>query len=234
MKAWVAFVALVMPVMIHAHAPADGYEDIVVEGLKDPYRISPKQLREAVSAYSKRQAELAPSAPLRFAIFRYRFDPALQEVRFRLLADNGDTIPITLDSNGQFVLPPLDYSQKLYALQANRKSGSVRVRPLIMSPDSSDDNRRMGDLRLECAVNWAMLRDNFSVFVRGIAGAAGGPCTSSTFSVFRNTERALASGSITDGKLSKPLQIAKDGSAYRMPGYIKSFGNDTRVRFTYR
>jgi hypothetical protein len=215
-------------------AADEDYQDIVVEGMKDPFRISPKQLREAVAAYTEGQPKLAPAAPLRFAVFRYRIDPALQDVRFRLLADNGDAIPIPIDNAGRFVLPPLDYSTKLYALQANRKAGAVRVRPLILSPDSNEDDRRLGDLRLECAVGWAMLRDTVSVFVRGMIGAAGGLCSSSRIGAYQKTESPLASGSIIAAKLAKPVEITKDGMAFRMPGYDKSLPNEARVRLIYK
>ncbi len=215
-------------------ADDESYQDIVVQGMKDPFRITPRQLHEAVQAYQANRAALAPNAPLRFQVFRYRLDPSLADIRLRLLADNGDAIPLPLDSEGRFALPPLDFEKKLYALQANRKVGTVRVRPLVLSPDSTDENRSMGETRLLCKVGWALARDTVSILARGIVGAAGGLCESSKIGAYYLTERPLASAKVRIGPIEKPVQLGFDGGAFRMPGYDKSLPNDARLILVYK
>ena len=217
-----------------ASASSEEFAEIVVDGLRSPYRLTPTQLREAIDAYAAQRAQHAPDAPLRFEVFGFRTDPTLAGVRFRLLADNGDAIPIVLDANGRFTLPTIDYSAKLYALQADRRSGSVRVRPLILSPGSSVEDRRLGDVRLNCAVAWAMMRQTLSVVARGMVGAVGGACASGDISVFFKTDRPIASATVVAGDAVKPVPLGPDGGSFRYIGYDRALPDEARIRLTYR
>lgn len=210
------------------------FEEILVEGIKSPYRLTPKQLREGVAAFGADRARLAPAATLRFKVFRYRVDPDLAGLKLRLLADNGDAIPIELDEEGSFALPQIDFARQAHALQANRKSGNVRVRPLILSPGSSEENSRLGDLRLACAVGWAMMRQSLSVGTRGMVGMMGGVCSSKRVTAYFATERPIAAGRVVASGIVAPIAIRPDGGAFRYPGYIKSLPNDARVVFEFR
>jgi len=213
---------------------AEAYEDIVVEGIKSPYRLTPAQLREAVAAYNAERAALAPNAPLRFQVFRYRLDPALSGVRFRLVADGAEAIPIDVNEDGEFSLPPVDFAKQRYSLQANRKAGTVRLEPSILSPGSTESNSRLGDMRLSCAVSWAMMRQNISIPIRAMVGMAGGVCASSKIAIFFGTEQALASARVVDGTNVTSVSLKRDGSAFRYPGYIKTLPNDARVILEYK
>lgn len=225
---------LLLALATAAAEPADGYEDIVVEGLRDPFRLTPAQLREAVDAYNANRAALAPDAPLRFQIFMYRTDPSLADVRVRLLADDGEAVPLALDADGRFALPPLDYAKRRFALQANRKNGSLRIRAYILSPESRDEDRSLGEARLLCKIQWAMIRPTISIFLRGIIGAAGGPCDSARIGVYLTLERPLARADVIYGTLSKPVAVRADGFAFRYPGYDKSLPNEARLKLEYR
>jgi hypothetical protein len=236
MTKWIAIALLAAPVAALAQPAPDeaAFEDIVVEGVKSPYRLTPKQLREGVAAFAADRASLAPAATLRFKVFRYTIDPALRGVRFRLLADNGDAFPIELGEDGSFTLPAIDFDKQGYALQANRKAGNVRVSPLILSPGSTESDRRLGDLRLFCSVGWAMMRQSLSVAVRAMVGTVGGLCASSKIGAYFQTEKPLASGRVVASGAVTPISIRTDGSAFRYPGYIKSLSNDARVILEYR
>jgi len=233
---WYALALMTVATPAFAQTATDEgtYEDIVVEGIKSPYRLTPTQLREAVDAYTAERAKLAPDAPLRFQVFRYRLDPALAGVRFRLVTDRGEAIPIDVNADGQFALPPVDFAKQGYALQANRKAGAVRVRPLILSPGSTDADSRLGDLRLSCAVSWAMMRQNVSVAIRAVVGMAGGLCSSSRIGVYYTTERPITSGRVVANAKDTPISVRPGGNAFRYPGYIKSLPNDARVVLVYK
>ncbi len=222
--------------LAYAKPAADdtAFEEILVEGIKSPYRLTPKQLREGVAAFASDRAALAPQAALRFKVFRYRLDPALVGVRFRLLADSGEAIPIELDEGGGFTLPPVDFAKQGYALQANRKSGSVRVRPLILSPGSTEADSRLGDLRLACAVGWAMMRQELSVGMRAMVGTMGGVCANKRVTVYFATEKSIASGRVVASGTVTPIAIRPDGGAFRYPGYLKALPNDARLIFEFR
>jgi hypothetical protein len=210
------------------------YQDIEVIGLKDAYLLTPKQLREAVDAFARHRVELAPNAQLTMKVFRYRLDPALKDLRLRLLADTSDAIPITLDDDGRFSLPPINYAAKVYTLQANRRVGNVRVRPFALSPGTTETDLRVGDLRLTCRVAWAIARQNVSLAAKGFVGILGSPCTSAKISAYFTTERPLASATVSFGKTIKPVTVGTNGSTFRYPGYDRSTPNDARLHLVYR
>lgn len=215
-------------------AQPEQYEDIVVQGIRDPYGLTAKQLREAREAFESRRAELAPQALLGFEVFGFRTNPTLAGLRLRLVSDTGPAIALIPDENGIVMLPALAGVDDRYALQANRKRGSVRVRPVAISPGTNPTDIRMGDVRLTCRVNWAIARTTLSLFVRGAVGAVGGPCNSSKIAAYWSVDRPLASATVVDGARALPLDVGRTGNAYRAPAYDRSLSNEARLRLVYK
>jgi hypothetical protein len=100
-----------------------------------------------------------------------------------------------------------------------------------LSPGTSDRERLLGDLRLQCQVDWAFARSETSIFARGIYSSAGG-CTSKKFAYYVLANRPLAAASLRFGASAKPLQIFRAAS-YRAP-ITDPLPNDARVVLTYR
>lgn len=107
------------------------------------------------------------------------------------------------------------------------------VKLWILSPDSSEADRKLGDLRLYCRVGWALLKDRFNFIQRAGFEAIGG-CDSSRIGLYTSASRPLASAAIVapDGA-SRPLDILK-GTRYRIPVADKTLPDTARVKLTYR
>ena len=218
---------------VHAQ-PVEDYETIEVTGLRDPYRLGPKQLRDAVVAYEKGRAALAPNAPLRFHIANYAGNAELTDLKLRVSADDGaDARPVRIEPDGTFSLPPADYQRGIYTLMANRKAGTMRIRPLLLSPGSTPEDLRLGDLRLFCQVGWAIVKHDASFFARTMAGAIGGICNSKRVAIFLRMDRPVAKATATTSSGERALTVGRNGDSYRLPTYDRTLDNETRIRVTY-
>ena len=107
------------------------------------------QLLRARDAFDKHHA-LAPDATLAFRLYP-RLD-AHDFERLRLFLVRGDDrIPVALDERRRFVLDPAWTDADAGAvLQTNLPDGAVAWKVDVRTPGLPDDERRLGDLRLEC------------------------------------------------------------------------------------
>lgn len=200
--------------------------EIVVNGIKDPYYLSPKQLAGAVAAFNKWRPTLAPEARLLFRVGMLK--GASYDGLELTLRSGEERIPIQLDARHRFVLPEVTGR---WTLVANRSRDSLVILPLTLSPGTSDGERRLGDLRLQCQVEWGLQRSQTSVFVRGFYTSAGG-CGSKKFPYYVLAGRPIAAASVRYGAASKALQIVRARS-YRAP-ITDALPNEARVILSYR
>ncbi len=107
------------------------------------------QLLRARDAFDRHRA-LAPAATLGFRLYP-RLGTA-DFARLRLTLVRGDErTPVALDDHQRFVLDPAWPSADTDAvLQTNLPDGAVAWKVDVRSPGVPDDERRLGDLRLEC------------------------------------------------------------------------------------
>lgn len=201
-------------------------EEIIVSGIKDPYFISPKQLAGAVAEFNKWRPSLAPQARL---LFRVGVLKGGNHDGLELTLRSGEQrIPLQMDQQHRFALPAVTGR---WTLVANRPRGSLTILPLTLSPGTSDGDRRLGDLRLQCQVDWGFQRSETSIFARGIYSGAGG-CSSKKFGYYVLADRSISAASVRSGSVAKPLQIVR-GRSYRAP-ITEKLPDDARVSLTYR
>ncbi|MDE2441361.1 MAG: hypothetical protein KGP14_10075 [Betaproteobacteria bacterium] len=204
-------------------AQADAEPEIIVTGFSKPFKLTGKQLVRAQQAFVAKRSEFAPDSQL---YFRVASQDGSSIEGLDLYLKNGDEIiDLPLDSQSRFIVPAL--SNKDWTLYANRGRKALSVTPSILSPGTSDLNRRLGDLRLQCNVYWAMLSPETSIFARALFSSAGG-CKSGKFGYYVNTERAIASGSVSNGGTSIPIRLWGD-HRYAAPIGEKRMPNDARV-----
>lgn len=91
------------------------------------------------------------------------------------------------------------------------------------------ENRRFGDLRLQCRVAVAFARLN--ILLRAAANAIG-PCDSPSVRLLTIPEHPVATVTIS-GYDGDP-EIRADGMRYRVPLHVDSIGNEARMVITYR
>lgn len=209
-------------------APPAPSDEIVVTAVKGMWSLEGKRIRAAQAAFAAGRPRYAPGSRFFLQVIS-KGGKSLDGLSLTLR--NGDDLrPIEIDGEHRFELPPLDSDG--WRLSANRTPAEMGVRIWILSPGSSEADRRLGDLRLHCRVGWALIRDRFNFVQRGLFEAIGG-CDSSRVRVYNSTTRPIASASVVspDGK-SRPID-AKD-TRYWMPIADKDLPDTARVKLIYR
>ena len=204
---------------------AEPEQDIVVIGLATPYRIAAGPLRKAQKTYAKGRATAAPGSTLFF-----RISGVPTEGLALTLRDGDAVIALPIDAAGRVVLP--DLATRDWTLVANRTRGTLQLRPLVMSTGTTMEDRRLGDLRLECAVKWAVAPD-VPFPVRAMFNAAGG-CRSSRIAFYFKSPQPVAAASVTaaDGTVTA-LPVRPGGTSYRPPLSDRTLSDDMRVAIRF-
>jgi hypothetical protein len=152
---------------------ADGHSENTVEirGLRHPDDIPYSSFVAAMRAFDENH-HYAPDASLLFSVRNH--DGKFDGMRISITGEQM-SIPVPLDANGRFTLPirqdALD--DKAY-VQANQHTGEVNWGTLVRTPGLPDDTLRLGDLRLDCRVDYALSRAETSLWVATIFRLAGG------------------------------------------------------------
>lgn len=210
-------------------APPVDNGDIVVTGISKPYRLTVAQLRAAQQAFDKGRASLAPRASLWFAVSAVKPGGTLDGVALTLRGE-GRAIPVSIGADHRFVLPNLPKGD--WQLVSNRSRQGLSIHPLVFSPGSDDGDRRLGDLRLQCRVMWAIEKRHASIVVVGLFEAAGA-CSSSRIAIYENTDRAIATAELREGDAAKPVDVLPNRHVFRMPLSEKRFSNEARLRLGF-
>ncbi len=228
-------VALFAAAAIHLSVPAsaqvrsaDGQDqaqesEIVVTGFAKPYKLTGKQLMRAQTTFNAKRDQLSPKSQLYFQVVP-KDGGDVSDLKFYL--EQGDQIvSLPLDGQLRFVLPPLSGGN--WTLFANRNHKGIAVTPTIFSPGTSERNRMLGDLRLQCEVYWAMSGPETSIVVRAMFGAAGG-CGGTKFGYYVTTQGAISSAVVSDGNTSVPIRLWGD-HRYQAPIGTKAMPNTAHV-----
>ncbi|MES2072170.1 MAG: hypothetical protein V4488_17575 [Pseudomonadota bacterium] len=214
----------------------------MVNGTKDPEFKPYRQMLAGLDAFEQHQ-QLAPAALPRFVLRPQQADAgvnAVSGVSGVTLRIAGDTtsIDVPLAADGTFSLPR---NQSLAAeanadLLLNRKKGLYRWRPDIRSPDVPAGARRLGDLRLECEMRWAVEQEDLSFVKRTLFRTMGGPCRSANIFVLYPAPEKLAGVSLASGQRRESLaaeRLAGSALFYAPPLHDRSWPDDTLVEFEF-
>lgn len=207
---------------------------VEVSGTKDPELKPYRTMIKGLDAFEKHR-HLAPSATFKFILKTQRVDAPIRGTTLRIAGETVST-PIEIAEDGTFTLTRDALAEEENAdLIFNRKKASVRWRPYIRSATLQANQLRLGDLRMECEILWAIEYDETSFFVRNLFRLAGGPCHSSRISngmIIPNLESAtLVSG-------ERRLKIAdatkdKFRDWLEPPLYDKSWDDDTLIELRF-
>lgn len=214
-----------------AATEAESQDDIVVIGdTGERYTLSSDRMKSGVRVFNKFRPSLAPSATLWFKVKPGESKQLNNPIFWVQRKD--ERIDLPLDAEMRFTLPQDKILQGGWKLRSNQ-SRSLSISPVILSPGSSKESRRFGDLRLQCRVFWELL-PSISGPVR-IMGDAIGVCTSNKVSMINTADKPIARARVTEQ--SNPdidLLIEPDGKSFRVPLYNKKIGNDAYLHLTYR
>jgi hypothetical protein len=216
-------------------SPSDADEmpqEVVVAGVKDPAIKPYRQMLRGLEAFEKYRA-LAPQAPLRFKIVAASSSVSLADTQISITSSTV-TIPLSVAPDGSFTLPRNDIAAAEDAeLTLNKKKTDVRWRTNILTPGIEDKQPRLGDLRLACEVNWAILKDELPLVKRIVVNALGGPCRSSKINVYTQATRVIRSATLKEGDRQLILRLGKNGVSYNAPLADETWGNDAMIDLEY-
>ena len=233
-----AVVAMVMALSSPAWAQeaalvADAETKVEVSGVKNPLLRPYRIMSRGLDAFDKHHG-LAPSASLRFELWNDDGTiPAQERLALRLSGDKVD-LALPVESDATFVLPR---SQEAFDDNAdlilNRKKTQMRWRPRVRSPGVPDNVRRLGDMRLECEVSWAVMKDEIGLLARSAMAVVGGMCHAPMTALYYRAPKRLAAVRLTSGERSRPLTLSADRNSYVVPVRDKDWDNESLITYEF-
>jgi hypothetical protein len=229
--------ALAGPVWAQEQAPSaepDVEADKVqVSGVKNPALRPYRIMTRGLDAFDKHHA-LAPDAGLRFELWNADGTvPQANGLGLRLAGDTTD-LALPVDAGATFVLPRSQEALDDNAdLVLNRKKETMQWRPRVRSPGVPIDARRLGDMRLECEVAWAVMKDQVSFVLRTAMSAVGGMCHAPMTALWYRAPKRLAGATLVSGEGSRPLRLSADGSTYIVPLRDKEWDNESLIVYRF-
>ena len=212
----------------------DSPEEIKVNAMRDPEVRKYKAIVAGLDAFDKHHG-MAPAAPR----LQFRIEPRSGADKpvlpaARLGGDDGFSLALAVDADGMFIVPrsqsALDANSELVLNQKRRR---YRVTPVVRSPGLPDQVRRLGDLRLECRVQVAIIKEEIPLWVVLAANTllrtrdwCGFTFEGKSGFTFQHTH-ALRAAVLVDGNRSALLET--EGKGFRVPLGDTSWSDDTVV-----
>lgn len=201
---------------------------VQITGVRNPEWKPYKFMLKGVETFEKKHS-LAPSSELRFILLPRRDDVDMHGLKLSLEADRFN-IPVPLAENNTFILPinaeARDANAELYL---NRTIRSIKWFPHIRTPNLQPNERRLGDLRLECEVIWAIENETIPFAARMFVRAVGGPCGFSKGTFSFTEPKTIISATMTSGERRLKLPISDDGRDFTPPLHDKSWNDESRI-----
>lgn len=208
-------------------APPIAADEIVVTA---PCALTARQLRPALKAFRDGRTARAPASRLFFEADPGARRDGVSVSSLRVRAD-GRTRPIPADAEGRFAMP--DVRGRDWAIVGPCHDGALAISPLVMSPGTDAADRRLGDMRLQCDVGWAIAREAVAEAAGAFTRVVGG-CRSSTDTIHAGSVRAIADADVSAGALTLPVRVSEGGYRYSVPIGDIRLPDAARVRFRYR
>lgn len=202
-----------------------------VRGTKDPDWKPYRTMVKGVTTFQANRT-LAPLAQLHFILRPVDSNASLKGVTLRLASEDS-SIDIPLSEDGIFDLPnDRDLVAANAELILNRKKNAMRWRPYIRTPGLLPNQRRLGDLRMECNIIWAVEYEDVPFLMRNVFRMIGGPCKSAKISVFFDADQQLSAAKISSGLRQAPLVLGINKRTFMPPLEDASWNDDTLIELT--
>lgn len=211
----------------------DARETVEVSAVRNPALRPYRIMTRGLDAFDKHHG-LAPRADLRFELWNEDGTvPSGAGLNLRLAGDHVD-LPLAVDGDATFVLPRSSEAFDDDAdLVLNRKKTEMQWRPRVRSPGVPDNARRMGDMRLECEVAWAVMKDQMGFVVRNAMALAGGMCRAPMSALYYRPPKRLAAAVLTSGERQRPLTLTKNGDFYIVPLRDRSWDDESLIVYHF-
>lgn len=204
---------------------------VEVATTRDPEWKPYRTMLRGVDAFDSNR-RLAPAAPLRFML-RPLDSVALDGINLRI-AGNKESVSVPVAADGTFVLPrDRALADDEADLMVNRRKNRLSIRPDIRTPGLPANERRLGDLRLECQVRWTIQKDDLSFLQRNTFRLLGGPCESGAVKTFYFADRPVSAAWIVADGRRVALETAKNGAVFRPPLHDTSWPDEARIELHF-
>jgi len=232
---------------------------LTITTARDPVDKSYRRMILGMDLFEKNR-HLAPDAPLRFKLLPRHKGTDMSRIGVEIAADTF-AIPVKVADDNTFTLERIQKAlDEDASVRLNRKALTMTWRAEIRSPGLPPDTRRLGDLRLECAVGMEadLVSNRFTAFQRiaDLFGATRNYCNRAKPRYFFFAERPVFRVTlVTDGRrepvlidmlysgaLDRPMtqrelatcdcEVLLDRAFY-LPLGDPSWPDDTRVEFEY-
>lgn len=204
---------------------------VEISSYKGPELRSYAQMLKGLLAYQDKRQH-APDSELYFILIPKKKEMRLEGLTMRLVSDETST-SIAVDTGGKFQLPLIELkNDNEYDLILNRPKGQFYIKPYVKSANLTPDIKRMGDLRLECQVRWAIEKQDvsvvFSTYVKLLSG--GNPCEARTVAVYFFAPIGVEAVTFDTPKKKYVIPVNSEGK-YTLPLEDKSISDDVLVSF---
>ncbi|MES2048426.1 MAG: hypothetical protein V4447_08500 [Pseudomonadota bacterium] len=204
---------------------------VEISDRKNPELRSYAQMQKGMKAYNEKHS-LAPDSELYFILIPKSKSVGVQGLTMRLASDDTST-NIPIDASGKFQLPYIELKKDdEYDLILNKPKGQFLIKPYVKSANLPDDVKRMGDLRLECQVRWAIEKQDvsvvFSTYVKLLA--SGNPCTSRTVAVHFFAPNNIDSITLDTTKTKLSFRVSSDRD-YTVPLWDAELNDDGLLKY---
>ena len=206
---------------------------VEVSGIKNQEFKPYQQMLKGIDAFEKYHA-LAPLALLKFQLIATTKEAALKKVVLTLSGPNTQ-VSLPIDIDGTFTIPKMQSAADDNAeIVSNIAKGMLRWRSEIRTPNIPSNSRRLGDLRLECEIGWAIGREDMSFLARNSLSAIGGLCHSKMVGLRHQAPYPLNSVKLVSGERTLELSIDPElKSVYWPPLADASWDNDSLIVYEY-
>ena len=220
-------------------APGDNHEGVVhVNAIKNPEMHSYRAIAAGLDTFDEQHA-LAPKVPqLRFAVRTRGGDVLTGDIPTAKLSGDAFTLPLPVDADALFTVPRSVQAWDANAeLVLSRKRSDVRVWPHVHSPGLADNQRRLGDVRLECQVFVTIAKKEAPFWVVALANTVF--LTGDWCNAFKDAdnfwsvtvESPLASAVLREGARTLPLRVK--GHRFELPLADASWSNEAIIDLAY-
>jgi hypothetical protein len=215
---------------------ADGTPPSVnVNGIRDPEMRTYRSIWAGIEAFDDNHA-LAPGATLRFQMTRADGGPANAGDGLVLrLAGDEVSKPVLIDADARFTV---ERDRAAYDADAtyilNKKSGLYTARPDVRSPGLPGNVRRLGDLRLECRVLVAIIKEQIPFLAKAAINSlflTSDWCGKKDVNFSFVADREVTGATMRAGGRSQELQL--EGWRYMVPVGSKDWPDDALIELQY-
>ena len=212
--------------------------EVVVKDIRAPELKTYRAMLAGLDAFDAAHA-LAPAAPeVRFRLRPRSSRPHadLADLKLRI-ALNVDAIPLPLAPDHSFVLPRNEQARLENGdLLLNKRKGDYRWQADVFSAGVPANMRRLGDLRLECRVEVAVIKAEAPFWVRALVNSlllTSDWCSVEKIQFSTYVARKLKAAWLIQGDARIELELSDFGMGYKAPSGNPAYPDSTLIALEY-